>query len=87
MKIYKNLWAGYDSYFVHTNSNSKYAYGITVHNGRGQWEVSKSMKYYVSDIKNDREHFPIVGEINLHKILIEAVLNNAIVKIARGDKK
>ena len=35
MKIYKNLWAGYDCYFIKTNQNKQYAYGYMIHNAYG----------------------------------------------------
>ncbi len=80
MKIYKNLWAGYDCYFVKTNSDKMYAYGFNVHNAHGKWEVSKG-KRYISSLR-DMEHYPIVGNIDLNKILIESVLEKV-----EGEKR
>ena len=76
MKIYKNLWVSYDCYFICSNSNKKYCYGYLVQKPKDKWEFCHG-QFYNSDIK-DTEHFPIVGEIDLNNIIIEAVLNNIV---------
>ena len=73
MKIYKNLWAGYDAYFIKTGQNAKYAYGYLVHNANKKWDV-RSSQFYIKDIREDVDHFPVVGEINLKKLVIDNVL-------------
>ena len=73
MKIYKNLWASYDCYFISSNSDKKYHYGYLVGKPKDCWELCPG-QFYNSDIK-DTEHFPIVGEIDLNNIIVETVLN------------
>lgn len=82
MKIYENRWAGYKTYFICLGQNSTYAYGIKVYYLSGKWHVNKC-SHYLGDIRNDREHFPIVGNINLKKLVIDAVLN----EVSKGDKQ
>lgn len=73
MKIYKNLWAGYETYFIKTSSNGKFSYGYVIVNVDGKWTINKG-SFYSSDLKHDNEHFPVVGNINLDKVIIDAVL-------------
>lgn len=73
MKIYQNLWAGYKSYFVKTTQNKKYAYGYSLLQIDEEWQLKRG-SYYTHDLENDTEHFPIVGNINLNKIIINAIL-------------
>ena len=78
--IFKNLWAGYETYFVYQGTikgknhtpDKSYGYGITFF--RGKWEIRKC-DYLPQDLKNDREHFPIVGYVNIEDILTSAIFN------------
>lgn len=72
MNIYKNTWAGYDYYFVHTHSNGFGVRGYSMHNAYGKWKVNKA--WFSNETIKDAEHFPKVGEIDLNKIIIENVL-------------
>lgn len=72
MNIYKNLWAGYDCYFVPTHTDKSKARGYRVHNAYGKWKVDKA--WFAKETVEDAEHFPKVGEIDLNKIIIENVL-------------
>ena len=60
MTIHKNLWAGYETYFVRMGSSGRYATGISVVNVDGDWRVTFNAKYYASDLRHDKEHFPVV---------------------------
>ena len=73
VNIYKNLWAGYDCYFVRMSSNGRVDTGISVHNAYGDWRVKYMSQFYSHDIKNT-EHFPIVGKIDIDQSIISAVL-------------
>jgi hypothetical protein len=73
MKIYKNLWASYDCYFICSNSDKKYHYGYLIWKPKNEWEFCPS-QFYNSDIK-DTGHFPVVGNIDLNSIIVDAVLN------------
>lgn len=79
MKIYQNLWAGYETYFVRTGTTTMNrhdcATGIEIVNVDGDWHISYGGKYYAADLRRDVEHFPVVGHIDLKKTLIELVLN------------
>lgn len=72
-KIYKNLWAGYDCYFILMSSNGKMDTGITVHNADGEWRV-KFMTQFYTNTRKDTEHFPLVGHIDLEQSIISGVL-------------
>lgn len=74
MTIYKNLWAGYETYFVRMGTSGSYATGIGVSNVNGDWRVDFSTKYYAVDLRYDKEHFPIVGGVDIKKVVKEAVM-------------
>ena len=74
--VHKNLWAGYPTWFIRTGTSGQYATGISVTDTRevdGQWRIRLNSKYYKKDLKKDKEHFPIVGSIDIHGILIDAI--------------
>lgn len=77
--IFKNLWAGYETYFVYM--------GFPVRSGRaeaakvggyllvkvdGKWRFERAEMYRHS--LDDKEHFPIVGHINYDKMMIDGIL-------------
>lgn len=82
--IYKNLWAGYESYFVYTGKTVRkgrgsgtdtQGYGIT--NIGGKWRLD--IVVYDTQKLQDQEHFPIVGHIDFEeqkKTFIEEVINS-----------
>lgn len=80
--IFKNLWASHETYFVYQgtikgkghNADKAYGYGITYIDIDGKWYGSKT-SYLPTDLKNDREHYPIVGYIDLASHVKEAILN------------
>lgn len=79
MKIYKNLWAGYDCYFVKIGSawSSKNEPAktkvLTVNNAGGEWNVSLG-EFYSCHLK-DTEHYPEVGTIDLKRLIVGAFLS------------
>ncbi len=79
MKIYQNKWSGLKRYFIKIFEVSvgrrRLGKGISIILYPGnKWRIS--WEYYDPyDLKNDSEHFPVVGNINLKKLLIEAILN------------
>ena len=85
--IFRNLWAGHETYFVYQGSlppkgnqpAMSHGYGLMLHSD-GKWEVDRST-YYTRDLKNDREHFPIVGYIDMDKVMTDAILS----AVGRGD--
>jgi len=74
-KIFKNLWAGYETYFIRMRTSEKYTTGIKIVKANNGWKVAHSTRFYTSDIKNDHVHFPIVGEIDIDKLILDSVLN------------
>lgn len=74
MTIYKNLWAGYEAYFVHMGNSGRYTTGIKVFKIDGEWYVDFNTRFYASDLKYDREHFPVVGRVDIKKVIKEAVM-------------
>ena len=73
-KIYKNLWAGYETYLIKTSSNNKHTNGYLLVNIDGKWILDKGV-FYTQDLKYDKEHFQVVGEVDLDKVIINGVLN------------
>ena len=85
MKIYKNPYVSYDSYFVKTGkapSLGKFeaaaSKGYCVHNRNGNWEIEK-VRVYDGAIKNE---FPLIAEnrVSIDKVIEEAVLG-AVLKL------
>ena len=75
--IYKNLWAGYECYFIYQGHIRKdMVRGYVVHNAYGEndWRW-KSAQYYASSFTEDGgEHFPLIENIDLQKVICNAVL-------------
>ena len=75
--IYKNLWAGYDCYFIYQGHIRKdMVRGYCVHNayGNSDWRW-KSAQYSAKSFTEDEgKHFPLVGHIDLEKIICNAIL-------------
>ena len=74
MKIYKNLWAGRETYFVRMRQDKRFAYGVGITNNEGKWGLRKNMTFYLEDLNHDSKHFPVVGEINLNEIIRRAIM-------------
>ena len=68
--IYKNLWAGYESYFVYTGERASSkgcsfndTKGYTITKLGGEWQLKRGI--YSKQLLTDKVHFPIVGHIDL----------------------
>ena len=78
--ILKNLWAGYETYFIYMGfpvrvgrcEGSKVG-GYSLSKIGGKWKFERS-DYYTSSIR-DTEHFPVVGHIDLNKAMTDAILS------------
>ncbi len=81
MKIYQNLWAGKETYFIPLTHNNEVTSGYSVVNVDGIWNLYKG-NFYNDDLKNDTEHFPIIGELDFNQLLI-----NEILQILQKNKK
>lgn len=80
MKIYKNLWAGLETYFVRVRQDERFAYGVGITNNEGKWGLRKNMMLYLNDLNHDSEHFPLVSEINLNEIIRRAIMESVGVR-------
>lgn len=79
MRIYRNLWASYETYFVKIGSarsekrelpKTKFLKLTKIDE---KWYVDIA-EFYSQGIK-DEEHFPVVGNVNLKKVIIDAFMN------------
>ena len=87
MNIYKNLWAGHETYFIRMSNSGRYAKGIGIVNVNGVWKVDYNASYYSSDLRHDKEHFPIVGNINLDNVIFENVMRCIEPQTDKEDKR
>ena len=84
MKIYKNPYVTYDSYFVKTGKaptrkmEAPASKGYNIHNMNGKWEVDK-VRIYDGALKNE---FSLVAEnrVSIDKVIEKAVLD-AVLKL------
>ena len=74
MTIHRNLWAGYETYFIRMGSSGRYATGIALRNIHGEWRMDFATRYYASDLRHDKEHFPVVGSVDIKAVVKDAVL-------------
>ena len=71
--IIKNLWAGYETYFSFQGVANGFAHGYILVNIDGKWNLKKG-SFYWRDIRDDREHFPIVGIADVEGTIIRTIL-------------
>ena len=77
--VFKNLWASYESYFIYqmpgrsAKREAKRSSGYVIYNVDGKWSIRRG-DFYTCDLE-DREHFPIVGHLDVETVLINAVLD------------
>ena len=85
MKIYKNPYVAYDSYYVKTGkapSLGKFeaaaSKGYCIHNRNGMWEIER-VRIYDGALKNE---FSVVAEnrVSIDKVIEEAV-KGAVLKL------
>lgn len=68
--IVRNMYQpGRESLLVYRGTSGRYAKVIWVFEGK----VLVGHKFYKSDILSDREHFPIVGYVDVDKLIRDAV--------------
>ena len=77
--ILKNLWAGHETYFIYMGfpahsckAEARKTGGLILVNVDGRWDLEKAPMYCHS--LRDREHYPIVGHIDLKKLCIDGIL-------------
>lgn len=77
--VLRNMWAGYESYFVYEScvkvgkADVAVGYGLIRLNENENWKLDKNIRYYKRDLY-DSVHFPVVGNINIDKLIINALL-------------
>lgn len=77
--ILKNLWAGYETYFIYMGfsvpsrkAEAKKTGDYLLVNVDGNWRFERAQMYCHS--LRDQEHFPIVGHIDFEKMCIDGIL-------------
>ena len=82
--ILRNLYQpNYESYFVFRMYSGNDALGIWVIKTDKGIKVKWSSRFPKDDIQNDREHFPIVGHLDLDSLIVSHVLN----EVSRYEKE
>ena len=72
--ILRNMYQpSYESYLVYLGTSGKYAKYIWIING----ELKGIHNFYKNTIE-DREHYPIVGYVDVKKVLKDAILGGII---------
>lgn len=94
--IYRNLWAGCETYFVYLGDipgrgTEKKVRGIRLTLlPDGEWKLDKKALYYRADIEHDRTHYPIVGHVDpeyIDLMVIRAIRNSMDPEIGRRAER
>lgn len=68
--IVRNMYQpSFESLLVYRGTTGRFAKVIWLLNGK----VLFGHKFYKSDILNDREHFPVVGQVDVERLIRDAV--------------
>ena len=68
--IVRNMYQpSYESLLVYRGVSGDYANVVWILNGK----VLFNEKFYKRDILHDREHFPIVGQVDIENLIMDAV--------------
>ena len=82
--ILRNLYQpNYESYFVFRKYSGNDALGIWLIKTDKEIKVKWSSRFPKDDIQKDREHFPIVGHLDLDSLIVSHVLN----EVSRYEKE
>jgi len=82
--IFRNHWAGESNptrYFVFIRNNGEYSQVVSL-NGNNELAFGR---YYSRDLKNDTEHFEVVGHLPLRKIITDE-LHKFLDSVPPGEK-
>ena len=71
-QMFLNLCSGWQNIFVVIGSNNAYYYGVEIIKLKGEYKV-RNVKYYLATIRNDSEHFPLIGEMNIKAMWMDKV--------------
>lgn len=69
----------YGSYLIFLGYEDRYANCIWVVDTKKNIEIKYDAHFYKKSIARDREHYPIVGHIDIDSLLIGRTLNEVIV--------
>lgn len=76
--ILRNMYQPqYESYLIILDFQDRFANCIWVVNTGKEITIKYNAHFYRHSIKNDREHYPIAGYLDLDNILINHTLNEA----------
>ena len=70
--IFLNRWAGWQTLFVYFRTSGRFCYGVSITKVFGKYKV-ESAQYYKEDISYDTEYFPLIGNININDMWLNAV--------------
>lgn len=71
-QIFLNLWSGWENIFVVLGTDKAFCYGVEIAKVKGDYRVGK-VKYYLKDLRNDCEHFPLIGKIDVKAMWLDKV--------------
>lgn len=71
-QMFLNLWSGWENIFVVLGTDKAFCYGVEIAKVKGDYRVGK-VKYYLKDLRNDCEHFPLIGEIDVKAMWLDRV--------------
>ena len=71
-QMFLNLYSGWQNIFVVIGSNNAYYYGVEIIKLKGEYKV-RNVKYYLATIRNDSEHFPLIGEMDIKAMWMDKV--------------
>lgn len=70
--MFLNLWAGWQDIFIVTACGKEVCYGVSVGKIEGEYRLLNS-EHYTADLKNDEEHFKLIGEIDIASMWFDRV--------------
>lgn len=88
--IFKNNWAGHETYFVYQSdkriNGQQCCHGWDIVKIDGVWRLRQG-DFYRRDLETDSEHFPVVGYINLHVAIRQLIMDAVGVKDGREESE
>jgi len=66
--IYRNLYAGYETYILYLGRSGSYAEAVTAARVNGRWDISTGRRWSLNSLIRDAENFPEVGRVGMDDI-------------------
>lgn len=86
--IFRNMYQpDYGSYLIFLGYEDRYANCIWVVDTKKNIEIKYDAHFYKKSIARDREHYPIVGHIDIDSLLIARTLNEVMGYAKRNGRK